>query len=120
MAPACGRYELLAAMEFDQATGESGSKRDGLVESVTDLRMKRRELGLWQRRFWEHQIRDEGDFMRHVDYIHFNPVKHGYVQRVMDWPYSSFHTHVKKGLCPSDWAGGGDDGEVYGELSASD
>lgn len=48
-------------------------------------------------------------------YACFNPVKHGYVQRVIDWPYSSFHMHVKKGLCPIDWAGGGGDGEVYGE-----
>ena len=98
----------------------SQAVRDCLVESVTDSRAKRRELGLWQRRFWEHQIRDEDDFMRHVDYIHFNPVKHGYVQRVIDWPYSSFHMHVKKGLCPIDWAGGGDDGEVYGERADSD
>ncbi|MBI2779330.1 MAG: transposase [Gammaproteobacteria bacterium] len=98
----------------------SQAVRDCLVGSVTESRVKRRELGLWQRRFWEHQIRDDGDFMRHVDYIHFNPVKHGYVQRVMDWPYSSFHSHVKQGLCPIDWAGGGDDGEVYGERADSD
>jgi putative transposase len=62
-------------------------------------------LALWQRRFWEHTIRDEGDFARHVDYIHFNPVKHGFVERVADWPHSSFHRHVKEGILPFDWAG---------------
>jgi putative transposase len=60
------------------------------------------ERGIWQRRFWEHAIRDEVDFARHVDYIHFNPVKHGYVLRVRDWPYSSFHRFVRQGLCPVD------------------
>jgi putative transposase len=71
---------------------------------------RRRETGIWQRRFWEHAIRDEADFQRHVDYIHFNPVKHGYVTRVCDWPYSSFHRYVKNGLLPRDW--GGDLGEI--------
>ncbi len=63
------------------------------------------EYGLWQRRFWEHTIRDEKDFERHVDYIHFNPVKHGLVTRVRDWPYSSFHQYVRRGVLPRDWAG---------------
>jgi putative transposase len=63
------------------------------------------EIALWQRRFWEHTIRDETDFERHVDYIHFNPVKHRLVTRVRDWPYSSFHRYVQQGLLPVDWAG---------------
>ena len=63
------------------------------------------ELALWQRRFWEHTIRDDGDFARHVDYIHFNPVKHGYVTRVADWPHSSFHRYVERGLLAEDWGG---------------
>jgi putative transposase len=63
------------------------------------------EFGLWQRRFWEHTIRDEGDFARHMDYIHFNPVRHGLVSRVREWPYSSFHRYVREGLLPVDWAG---------------
>ena len=71
-------------------------------------RQQRRELGLWQRRFWEHQIRDEQDLVKHVEYIHWNPVKHGCVARVMDWPYSSFHRHVNQGLYPLDWASGDD------------
>ena len=66
-------------------------------------RAKRGERGIWQRRFWEHCIRDEEDYARHADYIHWNPVKHGYVARVKDWPYSSFHKHVKNGVYPPDW-----------------
>lgn len=66
----------------------------------------RREKGIWQRRFWEHQIRDDNDLQRHVDYIHYNPVKHEYVQCVRDWQYSSFHRYVKQGRCPIDWGGG--------------
>lgn len=63
------------------------------------------EYALWQRRFWEHTIRDDADFERHVDYIHFNPVKHGLVGKVRDWPHSSFHRYVRRGLLPEDWAG---------------
>jgi putative transposase len=66
---------------------------------------QRRETGVWQRRFWEYAIRDNADFERHVDYIHFNPVKHGYVSRVCDWPYSSFPRFVKDTLLPADWGG---------------
>jgi putative transposase len=61
------------------------------------------EYALWQRRFWEHTIRDDNDFERHVDYIHFNPVKHGLVSRVCDWPHSSFHRYVRQGILPEDW-----------------
>lgn len=68
-------------------------------------RNRRGEYALWQRRFWEHTVRDEADFERHVDYIHYNPVKHGLVARVRDWPHSSFHRYVKLGVLPQDWAG---------------
>jgi putative transposase len=79
------------------------------------------DLALWQRRFWEHTIRDEGDFARHVDYIHFNPVKHELVSRVRDWPHSSFHRYVREGVLPEDWAGdanerAGDFGEPRGQV----
>jgi len=70
----------------------------------TPAMQKRRDLGLWQRRFWEHQIRDVRDFEKHVDYIHANPVKHGYVTRTRDWPYSSFQHYVERGIYPHDWA----------------
>jgi REP-associated tyrosine transposase len=63
------------------------------------------EFALWQRRFWEHTIRNSSDFERHVDYIHFNPLKHGLVSRVRDWPFSSFHRFVRCGILPKDWAG---------------
>jgi putative transposase len=83
------------------------------------LWLKRRpngDLALWQRRFWEHTIRDDRDFERHVDYIHFNPVKHGLAQSVRDWPYSSFHRYVREGLLPNDWAGDvSDNGIDFGE-----
>jgi len=63
------------------------------------------EYPLWQRRFWEHTIRDDEDFSRHFDYLHFNPVKHGLVDRVRDWPYSSFHLYVRRGWLSEDWGG---------------
>ena len=65
----------------------------------------KREKGIWQRRYWEHAIRDDADLERHVDYIHFNPVKHGHVTRVADWPHSSFHRHVERGSLAADWGG---------------
>jgi len=68
-------------------------------------RNARGEYDVWQRRFWEHTIRDDTDLQRHVDYIHYNPVRHGYVQRVADWPYSSFHRYVRMGWLPTDWGG---------------
>jgi putative transposase len=83
-----------------------GHFSSALIKSSTELKRRPNEdLALWQRRFWEHTIRDESDFARHVDYIHFNPVKHGLVQRVRDWPYSSFHRYVNDEVLPSDWAG---------------
>ena len=60
--------------------------------------MARGERGIWQRRFWEHLIRDDEDFRRHVEYCYFNPVKHGLVARVRDWPHSSFHRDVRRGI----------------------
>ncbi|MCP5155811.1 MAG: transposase [Ectothiorhodospiraceae bacterium] len=60
---------------------------------------------LWQRRYWEHTIRDAHDLRRHIDYVHINPVKHGLVNRVVDWPFSSFHRFVRTGLLPAAWGG---------------
>ncbi|WP_315701012.1 MULTISPECIES: REP-associated tyrosine transposase [unclassified Bradyrhizobium] len=71
----------------------------------SNSKIAKREKGIWQRRYWEHAIRDDRDFERHVDYIHYNPVKHGLVSRVMDWSHSSFHRFVERGLLPSDWSG---------------
>ena len=83
----------------------SQATRNEVAPLLSASRIARRESGLWQRRFWEHQIRDEWDFARHVDYIHWNPVKHGYVSHVVDWPHSSFHRYVRDGVYPADWAG---------------
>jgi putative transposase len=67
-------------------------------ERISGSRHSKGERGIWQRRYWEHTLRNEGDFERHVNYIHFNPVKHGHVSRVKDWPYSSFHRMVQAGV----------------------
>lgn len=72
-------------------------------------RIKHRESAVWQRRFWEHQIRDEADFRRHCDYIHYNPVKHGLADSPKAWKYSTFYRYVKEGLYPEDWGGAGAD-----------
>ena len=63
------------------------------------------ERGIWQRHFWEHVIRDEVDYEQHLDYVHANPLKHGWVRRVADWPYSSFHRYLAQGMYPADWCG---------------
>ena len=77
-------------------------------EEINKSRQRKGERGIWQRRFWEHVIRDDVDYANHVDYIHYNPVKHGYVNRVVDWEYSSFHRWVEKGIYPSNWAASDD------------
>ena len=74
-------------------------------ERLSAVRAARNERGIWQRRFWEHLIRDEADYARHVEYCYYNPVKHGHVSKVCDWPYSSFHRDVRAGLFPEDWGG---------------
>ena len=86
-------------------------------QNLSASRDKRGEGSLWQRRFWEHLIRDEKDFSRHLDYLHFNPVKHGYVANVADWPYSTFHRYVKEGSYPEDWGGIAEknEGKGFGE-----
>ena len=77
-------------------------------ESRSASRLEKGERGIWQRRYWEHLIRDEQDYARHVDYIHINPVKHGWAAtQVLDWPHSSFHRFVRTGILPVDWAGRG-------------
>lgn len=83
------------------ACGKNYRRTDWMSAS----KLKHRESTIWQRRFWEHRIRDENDFFRHVDYIHFNPVKHGYVQRAKDWPYSTFHRYVRDGVYADDCGG---------------
>ena len=79
--------------------------RAGTEAGLPSSRRARGERGLWQRRFWEHTCRNEQDLKRCVDYIHWNPVKHGLVERVRDHPWSSFHRFVEMEEYPSDWGG---------------
>ncbi|WP_105169315.1 REP-associated tyrosine transposase [Pseudoalteromonas sp. T1lg23B] len=77
------------------------------TELLTDSRKRKGERGIWQRRFWEHTIRDERDYWHHVNYVHFNPMKHGLVNRIIDWPYSSFHKAIEQGIYQPCWCGEG-------------
>lgn len=94
------RRWALIKLQFTKAMGSSLSLRERSAS-----RIKRHEGAIWQRRFWEHQIRDAGDFEAHVHYIHFNAVRHGLVRKPVDWPHSSFQRFVKKGVYRSDWGG---------------
>jgi putative transposase len=76
------------------------------TESIGASRQARRERGIWQRRYWEHQIRDADDLARHVDYVHYNPVKHGWVSRAADWSHSTLHGYIERGIIAADWGGG--------------
>jgi len=89
------------------------SRRLTNAEYIDETRRRKRERGIWQRRYWEHQIRDDADLARHVDYIHINPVKHGYVQAPVNWAYSSIHRYIRRGILPPNWAAA-DDGELGG------
>ena len=85
------------------------------TEERSSSRLRRGERGIWQRRYWEHTVRDDRDYRAHMDDIHFNPVKHGLVPAPAAWPYSTFHRCVGMGLYPEDWAGGGADMAATGE-----
>jgi putative transposase len=84
---------------------EYGRSRE-VDEQRSASREKRREAAVWQRRFWEHTIRDEEDLQNHLDYIHYNPVKHGLVNCVKEWQWSSFHRYVTMGYYDADWGDG--------------
>ncbi len=75
---------------------------------ISASRKQKGERAVWQRRYWEHLIRDEADRIRHVEYIHYNPVKHGLVSAPVEWQYSSFHTYVRQGMYSVDWGAGCD------------
>jgi putative transposase len=83
--------------EYQKSEGPHG------IQSVS--RLRKGEAAVWQRRFWEHAIRDEEDLHRHLDYIHYNPVKHGLVRATADWPWSSFEKYVQMGFYEKDWGG---------------
>ena len=83
------------------------SKALPVGEPISPSRHQQGERGIWQRRYWEHTIRDDADYAAHVDYVHFNPVKHGWAQQVADWPFSTFHQAVREGQYPASWSGAG-------------
>jgi len=87
------------------------------TERINKSRKAKGERGIWQRRYWEHLIRDERDYENHVNYIHFNPVKHQYVNATVDWPYSTVHDYISQGLLSNDWGGENDEisGMEFGE-----
>ena len=88
-----------------QAIKTAFSTRMPATEALTETQVRLNERGIWQRRYWEHTIRNERDYAEHVDYCHINPLKHGWVSAVRDWPYSTFHEFVRKGVYSRDWAG---------------
>lgn len=89
------RWQMIKA-RFSRSVPRPESRRASLI--------RKREAGIWQRRYWEHTVRDDRDYAVHMDYIHFNPVKHGLAARPADWPFSSFSRCVALGLYPSGWA----------------
>jgi putative transposase len=84
-------------------------------ERRSQSRIRKGERGIWQRRYWEHLVRDDRDYEQHVDYVHFNPVKHGYVHRAADWAHSSIHRYIAAGMVGRDWGGGTGGEGGYGE-----
>ena len=92
------------------------SRRLAKGEHICASRQAKHERGIWQRRYWEHQIRDEIDLARHVDYIHYNPVKHGWVTHPVDWPHTTLHGTIERKMASRDWGvQTGDDVDGYGE-----
>lgn len=91
----------LIKKQFTHAWLENG----GYEGPATPSRKQRSIRGVWQKRFYEHTIRNQKELLAHVVYTHMNPVKHGLVERPVDWPWSTFHRHVKEGLLPPDWMG---------------
>ena len=102
------------SMRWNQIKG-SFSRRIPKGERISKSRTSKGERGIWQRRFWEHLIRDDDDLVRHVDYAHYNPVKHGHVGRAIDWPFSSFHQFVAREWLSADWGCCGDLDGDFGE-----
>ena len=91
------------------------SKSVALAQPIARLDEARSERRIWQNRYWEHTIRDAQDFAAHMDYVHFNPVKHGHAERVVDWPFSTFHRLVREGMYQRDWGGQGNEPDIAGE-----
>jgi len=82
---------------------QSWLDQGGSEVSLSKSKQKYRRRGIWQRRFWEHTLRDQTDYNQHFDYLHYNPIKHGLVKNLSDYPYSSFHRYVNQGVYKEDW-----------------
>ena len=86
------------------------------LEQISQSRERKGERGIWQRRYWEHLIRCDNDYEGHVDYIHYNPVKHGHVRQAIEWPFSTIHDYVNRGILSRDWGHGDYSDEInFGE-----
>ena len=101
--------------EFTKAYLAAG----GIEQARNASRIRQRRRGVLQRRFWEHALRDERDYARHFDYVHYNPVKHGYVECAKDWPYSTFHRWVRQGVYPPNWGCKADGNLAFDDLDAT-
>ena len=82
---------------------DSSEKQSDYAPLIRPTTSRRQKPVVWQARYWEHLIRNEEDYRQHVEYIHYNPVKHGHVPRPWDWPHSSFRQYVQEGLYPREW-----------------
>jgi len=89
--------------QIKRGVTRAGAARLHRPDWMTPSKIRHRESTLWQRRYWEHRIRDDRDFTTHCDYIHYNPVKHDWVQQPVDWPYSTLHRFIAQGIYPADW-----------------
>jgi putative transposase len=101
--------------EFSKAWLSSG----GVEREISESRIQHRRRGIWQPRFWEHTIKDENDYARHFDYVHWNPVKHDLAQSVCDWPFSTFHRWVRLGVYSRHWGGQGAEPLDFSDLEDS-
>ena len=84
-------------------TGFTKQCDTSIIQSPNHTRTRKKQQAIWQHRFWEHMIRNEQDYQHHVEYIHYNPVKHGLVKQASDWPYSSLHQYINDGIVPRNW-----------------
>ena len=101
--------------QFTKGWIAAGGEEQPLSRSA----LSNRRRGVFQRKFWEHLIRDEDDFERHLDYIHYNPVKHGLVDDPKDWPYSTFHRWVKRGVYEENWGRSSDQAMRFDDLKST-
>jgi REP-associated tyrosine transposase len=120
MDPGLRRGRLLPEGDADlpgrrRAIKKRFSKSVRIAEPRSPVMIRRGERGIWQRRYWERTIRDDRDYAAHMDYVHFNPVKHGLVEHSVEWPHSSFRRCVAGGLYPAGWLGGSGEPPEMGE-----